>query len=368
MEVVGRAGIVGGGIAGLGAAIALRAAGWDVTLYERSPEFTEVGAGITLAANALAALDALGVGDAVRAMGVADRRALARNQDGRVLIDAHISDFVGGLVTVHRADLIAILAAAAPGECVRTGARVVRVDADGTVETETGAVQYDLVVAADGVNSVVRRVLWPGASLVRRTGITAWRWVLDVPAPDPVGVVLGRHGECGVVPMAGGRTYVFASARKGITSLDHFTNWPDPVPELIAATDRSRVVVDELVEIRVPRRLWCGHVVLVGDAGHAMRPTLGQGAGMALEDVVTLAAHATDLRIYQDARRRRVSAVSVVSRYGMRVTSPGSTTLAAVRDAALVATPNTLSVRMFRSVSTRALGNWQPPVGRVDPQ
>ncbi|NNH68534.1 NAD(P)-binding protein [Nocardia uniformis] len=361
-EFVGRAGVVGGGIGGLGAAIALRAAGWDVTVYERSPQFTEVGAGITLAANALTALDALGVGDVVRAAALEDRRAFARNQRGRVLIDARISDFVGGLVTVHRADLVSILAAAVPVQCVRTGTRVVGVHADGRIETDTDTVQFDLVVGADGVNSVVRQQLWPNESPVRRTGMTAWRWVADRPAPDPVGVILGRHAEAGVVPMADDRTYVFAAARPGIASLDYFSDWPDPLPQLIAATDRSRIVTDELLEIRVPRRLWHDQVALIGDAAHAMRPTLGQGAGMALEDAVTLAACAPDLARYSSTRRRRVATMSFLSRYGMRMTSPGSAALAAVRDAAIVATPNSLSVRMFRYTSNRALHNWRPPV------
>lgn len=360
-EVMGRAGVVGGGIGGLATAIALRAAGWDVTVYEQSPQFTEVGAGITLAANALTALDALGVGDAVRSAAIEDRRGVARNQRGRVLIDARVSDFVGGLVTVHRADLIAILAAAVPAVCVRSGTRVVGVHADGGIETDTDTTQYDLVIGADGVNSVVRHQLWPHASPVRRTGMIAWRWVLDVPAPDPVGVILGRHAEGGVVPMAGDRTYVFAAARPGITSLDYFTDWPDPLPELIAATDPSRIVIDELLEIRVPRRLWNDRVVLVGDAAHAMRPTLGQGAGMALEDAVTLAACAPDLARYSAARRRRVATMSFLSRHGMRMTSPGSATLAALRDAAILATPNALAVGMFRYTNNRAFRSWRPP-------
>ncbi|MEV0468024.1 FAD-dependent monooxygenase [Nocardia tengchongensis] len=360
IEGVGRAGVVGGGIGGLAAAIALRAAGWEVTVYERAPQFTEVGAGITLAANALNALDLLGVGAAVRAGAVEDRRAFARNQRGRVLVDARISDFTGGLVAVHRADLIAVLAAAVPADCVRTGTRVVGVHADGRIDTDTDTDRYDLIVGADGVNSVVRNELWPAAP-VHRTGITAWRWVLDTPAPDPVGVIMGRHGEAGVVPITGDRTYVFTAGLPGISDLDYFTDWPDPLPKLIAATDRSTVVVDELLEIDVPRQLWTGRAVLVGDAAHAMRPTLGQGAGMALEDAVTLAACAPDLSRYSSARRQRVARMSFLSKHGTRMTSPGSATLAALRDAAFLATPNKLAVAMFRSNSRRTLQGWKPP-------
>ncbi|MEU1432056.1 FAD-dependent monooxygenase [Nocardia sp. NPDC005746] len=360
-EAKGRAGIVGGGIGGLAAAIALRAAGWEVVVYECAPQFTEVGAGIVLAANALNALDLLGVGEAVRAGTLPDRRGFARNDRGRVLVDARISDFTGGVVALHRADLIAILAAAVPADCVRTGTRVIDVHADGRVETATGADPYDLVVGADGVNSVVRSRLWPRERPVQRTGIAAWRWVLDLPAPDPVGVILGRHGEAGVVPIAGDRTYVFTAGRPGISDLDYFTDWPDPLPELIAVTDRSTVVTDELLEIDVPRHLWNGRVALIGDAAHAMRPTLGQGAGMALEDAVTLAACAPDLAHYSAARRSRVARMSFLSKHGTRMTSPGSATLAALRDAAFLAIPNKVSVAMFRSHSRRILEGWKPP-------
>lgn len=359
--VVGRAGIVGGGIGGLSAAIGLRAAGWDVTVYEQAARFGEVGAGITLAANALAALDLLGVGESVRASVIGDRRALSRNQHGRVLVDAQVTDFFGPIAVLHRADLIAILAAAVPAECVRSGNRVIGVHADGRIETDSDTVQYDLVVGADGVNSVVRQRLWPQAGPVRRTGMTAWRWVLDTPAPDPVGVILGSHAEFGVVPMAGERTYVFAAARPGISSLEHFADWPDPVAQVIAAADPSRIVTDELLEIPVPRRLWNGRVALVGDAAHAMRPTLGQGAGMALEDAVTLAACAPDLAAYSVARRPRVARMSLLSRHGMRFSSPGSGLLAAIRDAALTATPNGVAIRMFRSNNKRTVHSWQPP-------
>ncbi|MFE2962060.1 FAD-dependent monooxygenase [Nocardia tengchongensis] len=361
VEGIGTAGVVGGGIGGLAAAIALRAAGWEVTVYERAPQFTEVGAGITLAANALHALDLLGVGAAVRAGTLEDRRGYARNQRGRILVDARISDFTGGLVALHRADLIAILAEAVPADCVRTGTRVVGVHADGRIETDSGTDRYDLVVGADGINSVVRDQLWPDAGPVYRTGIAAWRWVLDLPAPDPVGVILGRHGEAGVVPIAGDRTYVFTAGRPGITDLDYFTDWPDPLPKLIAATDRSTVVTDELLEIDVPRHLWNGRAVLIGDAAHAMRPTLGQGAGMALEDAVTLAACAPDLAHYSAARRSRVARMSFLSKHGTRLTAPGSATLAALRDAAFLATPNKLAVSMFRSTNRRAIQGWQPP-------
>ncbi|WP_157554589.1 FAD-dependent monooxygenase [Nocardia crassostreae] len=358
---MGRAGVVGGGIAGLGAAIALRSAVWEVTLYEQAPEFGEVGAGITLAANALTVLDAMGVGEIVRSAAITNRRGCARNHRGRVLVDARISDFAGGLVALHRADLIAILSAALPRECVRTGTRVLAADPAGRIETDTGTAEYDLVVGADGVNSVVRRTVWREPDPLRRNGMRAWRWVLDEPPPDPVGVIWGSHAEFGIVPIAGDRTYAFAAARPGITTLDYFTDWPDPIPKLIAAADPARIVIDELLETRIARHLGTGRVALIGDAAHVMLPTLGQGAGMAIEDALTLAAHAPDLSAYSAARRRRVATTAFLSRHGMRIPVPNSKALAALRDIAALLTPNPLATRLFRRANSRALRGWRPP-------
>ncbi|AHH19109.1 putative FAD-binding monooxygenase [Nocardia nova SH22a] len=362
----GRAGIVGGGIAGLAAAIALRRRGWDVTVYERAPRFTEVGAGIVLSANALHALDLLGVGARVRSHLIIDRPGTVRNQHGRILLTARIDDFVGGLVALHRADLISILAAAVPAECVRHGTEVTGVRPDGRIETHSDTERYDIVIAADGVHSRARTAVWPHPPPVRRTGISSWRWILDRPAPDEVGVVWGRYAECGIVPMSGDRTMFFAGARRPITSLDHFADWPDPVPSVIADATPDRIVTGDLLEIAVPRHLWRGRVALIGDAGHAMRPTLGQGAGLALEDAVVVADCAPDLRQYSVIRRRRVAAMNIVSRHGMRLTAPGSTLLAAVRDVAVRTTPDAAAVRLLRTTNSRLLGAWKRPRSATD--
>ncbi|WP_433566116.1 FAD-dependent monooxygenase [Nocardia sp. CA-151230] len=363
---LGRAGIVGGGIAGLGAAIALRAAGWEVTVYEQAERFTEVGAGIILSANALHALDMLGVGREVRTQLISDRPGTVRNQRGRVLINARIDDFVGGVVAMRRADLITMLAAAVPAESVRLGTKVVAVDETGRIRTSSDTAHYDIVIAADGVHSRVRSALWPRLGPVRRTGITAWRWILDRPAPENVGLVWGRHAECGVVPMTGDRTMLFAAARSPIMSLDHFLDWPDPVPAMIATADPNRIVTGELLEITVPHQLWNGRVALIGDAGHAMRPTLGQGACLALEDAVVVADCAPNLARYSAIRRRRVAAMSLVSRHGMRLTAPGSTSSAALRDAVLGAAPDSTAVQLLRTASSRLLGTWRRPAQSPD--
>lgn len=355
------AGIVGGGIGGLTAAIALRKAGWDVTVYERASEFTEVGAAVVLFPNALAALDEIGVGEQVRANSLPYSSGAIRNLRGQNLVTRRIGDLAGGrdLVTIHRADLIEVLVRALPAECLRTGTRVTGVGCGdhgrGEIVTAGDTARYDLVVAADGVHSVVRQQLWPGEGTVVHTGVSAWRWIVDGPPPNFVGQVWGIRGEFGILPLAGNRTYAFAGAQRGVESLAHFADWPEPVSQLVANADPARIIENELLEIRTPKLLTRGKVALIGDAAHAMRPHLGLGAALAIEDAVTLAAYADDLAGYTKARRRRVLAVQWISRQMSTVVMPASRPLAAVRDVAVRLTPDILTLSVFGVIN-----RWRP--------
>jgi 2-polyprenyl-6-methoxyphenol hydroxylase-like FAD-dependent oxidoreductase len=153
--------VVGGGIGGLSAAIALRRTGHDVVVLEQAPRIDPVGAGITLFANAMRALDRLGVRDAVVARGAPAVRSAILTWAGRELTRIP-PDLLEGTIALHRADLQAVLTAEAGGE-VRLGVRVTAVEhadegvvaaaADGSAE------RGDLLVAADGLGSVVRRVI-----------------------------------------------------------------------------------------------------------------------------------------------------------------------------------------------------------------
>lgn len=365
------AGIVGGGIGGLTAAIALRQAGWDVTVYERASEFTEVGAAVVLFPNALAALDEIGVGEQVRANSLPYSSGAIRNLRGQNLVTRRIGDLAGGrdLVTIHRADLIEVLVRAIPAECLRTGTRVTGVGCGdhgrGEIVTDGGTdrsdvARYDLVVAADGVHSVVRQQIWPGEGTVVHTGVSAWRWIIDEPPPDFVGQVWGIRGEFGILPLAGDRTYAFAGAQRGVDSLEHFADWPEPVSQLVANADPARIIENELLEIRTPKLLTRGKVALIGDAAHAMRPHLGLGAALAIEDAVTLAAYVHDLAGYTKARRRRVLAVQWISRHMSTVVMPASRPLAAVRDVAVRLTPDILTLSVFGVIN-----RWRPrPIER----
>ena len=352
----------GGGIGGLGSAIALRRAGWDVTVLERAQNVTPIGAGLTLWPNALSALDALGVGDRIRSAGQAAGGS-TRTASGRVLSQG--------------ADLHRILLDALPTGCLVTDAEVTDVDASGRVTWRgpggTTTVTADLVVGADGIHSTVRSRLWPAASGPVYSGTTAWRAVTTWHGPLPAGISLGRGAEFGMVPVGGGRVYWYGAVNapampKGASQRGmgdewasvhrHFGAWHDPIPALLAATRPEALLRHDIYHLATPLPSYVeGRVALVGDAAHAMTPFLGQGACQALEDAVVLAQLADDLAEYDRQRRPRTQQVARASlrtgRFGQQLSNPVAV---ALRNTLMRVTPPSVTAR-----ASAAVTGWRSP-------
>ncbi|MFC8896805.1 FAD-dependent monooxygenase [Streptomyces cinereoruber] len=312
-----RAVVVGAGIGGLTAAVALHRRGWRVTVLERSADLAPVGAGIALAPNAQRALDVVGLGDRVRALSAWQGDGGMRTPAGRWLVRtdaaAAAARFGGPLVLLHRATLVEILTSALPDGTVRTGtaatvtdpgddrrpARVTAV-AQGA-ETEWEA---DLVLAADGIHSATRRALFPDHSGPRYSGRTTWRVVVPAPGrPFAPHETWGAGRLWGTQPLKDGRVYAYAmaTAPEGARAPDDekaellrlFGDWHHPVPEILAAVDPDRVLRHDVHHLITPLPAYHrGRVALLGDAAHAMMPSLGQGGNQAVEDAVVLAHHA----------------------------------------------------------------------------
>ena len=324
--------VVGAGIAGLSAAIALRKTGNEVVVLERARRIDPVGAGIILFANALRALDRLGVGEAVAARGAVATRSAILTWEGRELTQVP-SDLLEGTIALHRADLQAELAAA--GGEVRLGAEVTAVeqgdDAVVAVATDGRTEQSELLVGADGLSSVVRRAI--ADVPIRYAGYTAWRGVSSVPQePGRVTESWGIGERFGLVDIGRGRTYWFATknAREGEPDepggkkaeiLRRFSGWHEPIAAVVEAADESAILRNDVYYLEPLRRWSYGRVVLVGDAAHATTPGVGQGAAQAIEDAVVLAdrlAGSDDLPAalaeYEATRKPRADAVLKLSR------------------------------------------------------
>ncbi|MGW8776454.1 FAD-dependent monooxygenase [Streptomyces sp. NPDC055796] len=330
--------VVGGGIGGLAAAVALHRRGWRVEVLERAGDFTELGAGISLWPNALRALEVLGLAGAVRALGAVEATGGVRDRRGRWLSRTDNAElarrFGHPLVVLHRADLLRALREALPADSLRSGSEVSTIRDEGNrsvVVHRGGESRPDLVVGADGLHSAVRRALWPAAAGPRYAGYTAWRMVTE-PLPEPPregAATWGRGARFGYTALPGGRMYCFATATlpAGAASgsseseyaelLGRFGAWPDPIPALLAAVPAGAVLRHDLHDLPPLPSFVRGRVALMGDAAHAMTPNLGQGACQALEDAVTL-AHCLDttpdvaaaLRSYDLLRRPRTQAIT----------------------------------------------------------
>lgn len=374
-----RATVVGGGIGGLAVAAGLERGGWRVEVLERAPEFGAVGAGISLWANGLSALDALGLGEGMRAGARFDVAAGLRDRRGRWLLRAE-GEPAPETVMVHRADLLAALLGAVPARALRPGTVVHSVRRHGTgmvVAHSRGESEADLVIGADGLRSAVRAACWPDAAPPRYTGVSAWRLVLRIPgALDlPGGETWCRGGVFGLFPMAPDRIYCYATAittegEVGGDQLDrlrrHAEGWPEPMPTVLRAARPGDVLRNDLYTLPPLPCYVAGNAVLIGDAAHAMPPYLGQGGNQALEDAVTLAAllsGATQAKLpaalaeYDRVRRPRARSIVRRALRAGAVNHFQAPPLVALRDLAVRLTPPRLFLRGYADIL-----DWRAPV------
>ena len=371
--------VIGAGIGGLCAAIALRNAGLDVVIYEQASAIREVGAGLSLWPNATKALEKLGLGTALRKITVPQVDGGIHDWQGRV-ITAASTDFIerefgAPVIIAHRAELLTMLTEAAQGIPMHIATRLMRFEQDGKTVTaifENGQQDTaDLLIGADGIKSVVRTRMVGSNHTPRYAGYTAWRAIAKYngePLANYWGESWGRGARFGLVPVNNGRVYWFAVQNASENTpapaeghkaylLKHFSNWHTPIADLIRATDESEILHNNIYDIE-PLTGWIdGHIALLGDAAHAMTPNLGQGACQAMEDAVALGnafqlTHDvnTALAAYQTKRIARANAIMIQSRRIGQVGQWSNAMACWLRDSLFRAIPTGIRNRQITSV------------------
>ncbi|WP_055551236.1 FAD-dependent monooxygenase [Streptomyces sp. NBRC 110028] len=386
-----RAVVIGAGVGGLTAAAALHRRGWFVTVLERAA-LDPSGAGIALAPNAQRALDTIGLGDEVRASAAWQGGGGLRTPGGRRLARmdgaAVAQRFGGPVVLLHRATLVDLLLSRLPEGCVHTGAPAELTDPGDArrparVATADGEREADLVVGADGVHSAVRRALFPGHPGPRYAGFTTWRVVVPAPEhPFEPHETWGRGRLWGSQPMRDGRVYAYAAAftppgghapdGEKAELLRLFGHWHRPVPDILAAAEPGAVLRHDVRAMTASLPAYHrGRTALLGDAAHAMAPTLGQGGNQAIEDAVVLAHHlspyaadpAADpggaLAAYTRDRLPRTMDVVRRSARAARAISLAGAPAVALRNAAVATATRLAPGLLLRGFD--GIADWAPP-------
>ncbi|WP_338240420.1 FAD-dependent oxidoreductase [Aurantiacibacter hainanensis] len=302
--------IVGGGIGGLTAAIALRRDGHGVTVIEKDPEWAVYGVGIIQQGNVLRAMKELGLLDDYMDAAVGFDFVAVHAPDGTQVAKVPSPRLVEGYpanVGIGRPALHKVLGdrTIAAGADVRLGvtAEAIEDDSEGvTVRFSDGSEgRYDIVIGADGVYSDTRQKIMPDAPKPEYTGQAVWRY--NLPRPDDLDALHVYNGPTGVglVPMSSDLMYMYVTTpepgnpwydRESLAGAmrDKLANTASPIRELAEQITDDDGVVYRPLEAMMLYGPWSeGRVVLLGDAVHATTPHLGQGAGMAIEDSIVLA-------------------------------------------------------------------------------
>lgn len=310
-----RVAIIGGGMGGLTAAIALtRIADVEVTIFEQASKLGEVGAGVTVAPNAQRVLDVLGVLERVRSAGaVPDGHGVYQGSMGELVTDAAWEDSAKQYrnIGMYRPDLIDVLASEVAPATIRLGHKLAAVHEAGAgvrLEFENGVTEeFDAVVGADGIHSVVRRSVgqFPepvySGYIVYRGVVDASRLPADWPMISQVWMGDQRHFMC--YPLQQRKLFNFVAGVPSDRPLHGPWSGPAEVSELAAeyASDIWDPQLKEFISA-IDQTFWWGlfdhepltnwsrgPIVLLGDAAHTMLPHQGQGVNQAIEDSMALA-------------------------------------------------------------------------------
>lgn len=335
--------IVGGGIAGLCAAIGLTKLGIDAQVYESADELKGIGAGFGLAANAMQALEHLGLKDEIVPIGHYLASYNVLDQKGNILVEPDTKSisrkYQQDNFAIHRADLHQFLLSKISNTQIHLGKRAISFEREGEkiriYFADGSYTNGQALLIADGVHSPLRQQLIPG-SAPRYSGYTCWRATIDNSSIQLTKgtETWGPKGRFGMTPLVNNRIYWYAcintTARNPILKkwrtkelLENFKSYHAPIPTILSETKDSELIANDIIDIAPLDRLAFDNILLLGDAGHATTPNLGQGACQAIEDVAVLMDELqTDVPIdvaFQRFEKRRLERVNYICNTSWRI-------------------------------------------------
>jgi FAD-dependent urate hydroxylase len=343
--------IIGAGMGGLTAALALLQAGFSVEIHERAPALVPVGAGVSLWSNGVKILKRLGLGEGLRAIGGSMNDMCYMSKGGATLTRFSLQPLVAAVgqrpYPVARTDLQRLLLDAVGPDRVVLGSTCVDIEQDADSATAIFAdgrrASGDLVLGADGTHSIVRGAVLGTRAERRYVGYVNFNGLVDAsPELAPPGTwitFVGDHQRASMMPVGGERLYFFFDVPQALGQTPahpdiaaelahHFQGWAEPVQRLIRRLDAARVARLEIFDIDPLPSLVRGRVALLGDAAHSTAPDLGQGGCQAMEDGWVLAnvllttelGVADALTRYEAQRRERTADIILRARKRSDVT------------------------------------------------